>query len=91
LTRLLRQELGGDAEVIGHPDALVLLVEGDLDLAGFRSNTIELAWPPRSGRTLVVPECDRADYFPADAALEKILPGQRGFIEEASARLLRGT
>ena len=59
------------------------LVEADLDLAGFRSNTFELAWPRGSGRTLVVPECDRAEYFPAQAALRKILPGQRGFIEEA--------
>jgi predicted NUDIX family NTP pyrophosphohydrolase len=63
------------------------LVEADLDLAGFCSNTFELAWPPGSGRTLVVPECDRAEYFSASAALAKILPGQRGFIEEALARL----
>ncbi|MBV9994182.1 MAG: NUDIX domain-containing protein [Caulobacteraceae bacterium] len=59
------------------------LAEADLDLAGFCSNTFRLAWPPRSGRTIEVPECDRAEYFAAEAALRKILPGQRGFIEEA--------
>jgi len=62
-------------------------VEGDFALAGFRSNTFELEWPPRSGRTLLVPECDRADYFAADVALVKMLPGQRGFVQEALQRL----
>ncbi len=62
------------------------LAEADLDLTAFRSNTFELEWPPRSGRTIVVPECDRAAYFPTSAALLKILPGQRGFIEEATRR-----
>jgi predicted NUDIX family NTP pyrophosphohydrolase len=63
------------------------LVEADLDLAGFRSNVFELAWPKGSGRTQLVPECDQGAYFAADAALKKILPGQRGFIEEALERL----
>jgi predicted NUDIX family NTP pyrophosphohydrolase len=63
------------------------LIEADLDLTGFHSNTFELAWPPGSGRTLVVPECDRAEYFPAEVALRKILPGQRGFIDEALGRI----
>lgn len=59
------------------------LVEADLDLTGFRSNTIELEWPPRSGQKLLAPECDRAEYFASDVALAKILPGQRAFIVEA--------
>lgn len=63
------------------------LVEADLDLAQFRSNTFELAWPPRSGRVLTVPECDRAAYFATDVAARKIIAYQRGFIEEAVARL----
>ena len=51
------------------------------------SNTFEMEWPPKSGRLIHVPECDRAEYFPDNRALEKILPGQRGFIEEAIAIL----
>ena len=66
---------------------LCWLVEADLDLSGFRSNTFELEWPPKSGRTAVFPECDQAAYFNAGAARQKLLPGQRGFIEEALARL----
>jgi predicted NUDIX family NTP pyrophosphohydrolase len=69
---------------------LCWLGEADLDLAGFRSNTFELEWPRGSGRRIVVPECDRADYFAAPEALAKILDYQRGFIEEAVARLSGG-
>jgi predicted NUDIX family NTP pyrophosphohydrolase len=61
-------------------------VEADIDLAGFKSNQFELEWPPRSGRLIRVPECDRAVYFPTEIALRKILPGQRGFMEETLAR-----
>lgn len=69
---------------------LCWLVEADLDLASFRSNSVPMEWPPRSGRTILVPECDRAEYIAADAAVRKILPGQRGFIEEAIDRIGRG-
>jgi len=63
------------------------IAEADLDLAGFRSNTFEMEWPPRSGQIVAMPECDRIAYFDAGDALGKILPGQKGFIEEALARL----
>jgi predicted NUDIX family NTP pyrophosphohydrolase len=63
------------------------LIEADLDLTGFRSNTFELEWPRGSGRRITAPECDRADYFDAEAALTRILDYQRGFIEEAAARI----
>jgi predicted NUDIX family NTP pyrophosphohydrolase len=63
------------------------LVEGDLDLAGFRSSTFQMEWPRGSGRLITAPECDRAAYFGAGEALVKILDYQRGFIEEAVGRL----
>ena len=66
---------------------LAWLVEADLDLAAFRSNSFEMEWPRGSGRSIVVPECDRATYFGVPEALVKILDYQRGFIEEAVARL----
>jgi predicted NUDIX family NTP pyrophosphohydrolase len=59
------------------------LIEADLDLAGFRSNVFAMEWPRRSGRTIEVPEVDRAEWFGAESALTKILPGQAGFIREA--------
>jgi predicted NUDIX family NTP pyrophosphohydrolase len=68
---------------------LCWLVEANLDLASFHSNSVPLEWPPRSGRTILVPECDRAEYIAADVAVRKILAGQRGFIEEAIDRIGR--
>jgi predicted NUDIX family NTP pyrophosphohydrolase len=64
---------------------LCWLVEGDLDLAGFRSNTFEMEWPRGSGRRVVLPECDQAAYFAADIARRKLLAGQKQFIDEAEA------
>jgi len=62
---------------------LCWLVAGDLDLAGFRSNTFEMEWPRGSGRRITAPECDRAAYFPTDQAMQKVLGGQAGFIAQA--------
>jgi len=66
---------------------LAWLVEADLDLAGFHSNSFEMEWPRNSGRRITVPECDRAAYFAEAEALAKILDYQRGFVEEAMARI----
>ncbi len=51
-------------------------VEGDFDLARFRSNTFALEWPPRSGRTQHFPEADRAEWFADDEAARKLVRGQ---------------
>jgi predicted NUDIX family NTP pyrophosphohydrolase len=56
-------------------------VEGDLDPATLVSNTFELEWPPRSGRTQSYPEVDRAAWFSPEEARKKILPGQRVLID----------
>ena len=66
---------------------LCWLVLGDLDLAGFRSNTFELEWPRGSGRRAAWPDCDRAAYFSTELAMQKVLAGQAGFIAEAAQRL----
>lgn len=63
----------------------------DLDAASIRSNTFELAWPPRSGRTATFPEVDRAAWFSAGEARARILPGQLPLVEEAVAVLSRAT
>jgi predicted NUDIX family NTP pyrophosphohydrolase len=65
------------------------LAEGDFDPATMICNTFEMEWPPRSGRRQSFPECDRAAWFAADEALERINPGQRPLIEEALMRLER--
>ena len=54
---------------------------------GGRPNTIEIDWLPRTGRRMTIPEVDRAGWFGLDAAAEKLIPGQRPFLD-ALARLL---
>jgi predicted NUDIX family NTP pyrophosphohydrolase len=56
-------------------------VEGDFDPAALVSNTFETEWPPRSGRKRSFPEVDRAAWFSPKEGRQKILAGQRPFID----------
>jgi predicted NUDIX family NTP pyrophosphohydrolase len=56
--------------------------EGDCDATRVVSNTFVLEWPPGSGRRREFPEVDRAEWFPLEAAKQKLVSGQVGFIEE---------
>jgi predicted NUDIX family NTP pyrophosphohydrolase len=47
--------------------------QGDCDPAEIRSNTFELEWPPKSGRTQEFPEIDRAKFYDLATARQKIL------------------
>src|SRR3974377_1024192 len=51
-------------------------LEGDFDLAAFRSNLFAMEWPPKSGRMAEFPEADRAGWFTSVDALRKIVKGQ---------------
>jgi predicted NUDIX family NTP pyrophosphohydrolase len=62
---------------------------GEIDTAAVRSNMFEMQWPPRSGRMQQFPEVDRAGYFAWEAALEKIIVGQRPFLDSALLALRR--
>jgi predicted NUDIX family NTP pyrophosphohydrolase len=62
-------------------------VEGDLDPAVSRSNEIEIEWPPRTGRRLVIPEVDRVAWFDADEARRRAHPAQAAFVGRLEARL----
>lgn len=57
-------------------------VEGDVDPATFTSNTFEMEWPPKSGRTQSFPEVDRVAWFPPQIAKKKMLAGQPALIDE---------
>jgi predicted NUDIX family NTP pyrophosphohydrolase len=62
-------------------------VEGDIDADNIRSNTFEMEWPPKSGRRKSFPEVDRAEWFDADTAKEKINEKQAELIEEVMMRI----
>lgn len=61
--------------------------EGDCDPLGLKSNTFSMEWPPRSGRMATFPEVDRWEWFSIDEAGERILAGQRVFLERLVERI----
>ena len=54
----------------------IFAVEGDFDIANFKSNLFAMEWPPKSGRMAEFPEADRGGWFGIDEAKRKILKGQ---------------
>lgn len=57
-------------------------LEGDLpENFVVASNTFEMEWPPRSGRTQQFPEVDRAGFFSIETAKLKINSAQVPFLE----------
>jgi predicted NUDIX family NTP pyrophosphohydrolase len=47
--------------------------------------TVDLEWPPRSGRTITVPEIDRVAWLRPGEARRRLNPAQAEFVD----RLLR--
>jgi predicted NUDIX family NTP pyrophosphohydrolase len=60
---------------------------GDLDPELVVPGTFELEWPRGSGRIREFPEIDRACWFDRDQAQEKIVKGQRPFLDRLSKLL----
>jgi predicted NUDIX family NTP pyrophosphohydrolase len=91
--REFREETGFETSGLGaaldlgtfrQPSGTVLhiwAVEGDCDPQQLRSNLFAMEWPPKSGRSTQFPEVDRGGWFGRDAALLKILPGQRAVLD----------
>ncbi len=62
-------------------------VEGDLDPALASSNEIEIEWPPRTGRRLVIPEVDRVAWFGLEEARQRAHPVQAAFVDRLETQL----
>lgn len=60
-------------------------LEGDLDAERISSNAFELEWPPRSGRTQLFPEVDRAGWFDLDEARRRLNPAQVQLLDRLQA------
>jgi predicted NUDIX family NTP pyrophosphohydrolase len=63
---------------------------GDCLPHAIRSNTFVMEWPPRSGRRQEFPEIDRAEFFTLEAAMTKINPAQREFLQRLAAAVSVG-
>ena len=62
-------------------------LEKDIDTSTIKSNEFEMEWPPKSGKKMMIPEIDKAEWFTIDSALEKIIPAQKDFILQLSEKL----
>jgi len=71
----------GEVVQPGGKHVVAWAVEGDFDPATLVSNSFEIEWPARSGRKVRFPEVDRAEWFAPAVARDKILAGQRPFID----------
>jgi predicted NUDIX family NTP pyrophosphohydrolase len=67
----------------------VWAVAGDVDASSITSNTFSIEWPPRSGKSRTFPEVDRAGWFRLAEAREKLLPGQRPFLDDLLRKIDR--
>lgn len=54
---------------------------GEYDVASLDGMSIELEWPPGSGRKATFPEVDRAEWFDLETARRKINPAQSAFLD----------
>lgn len=50
--------------------------EGTIDADKIVSNTLEIEWPPKSGKIITIPEVDKAAWFSLQEAELKINSGQ---------------
>jgi predicted NUDIX family NTP pyrophosphohydrolase len=55
--------------------------EGDCDPEKLKGNTFMMEWPNRSGRQIEVPEVDQGRWFSIKDARERLLTGQRTFLD----------
>ena len=91
--REFREELGFEPPSELHPLGFVKqnggklvhawTFSGEWDTSKLVSNSFVLEWPKGSGKLQSFPEVDRAEFFDAAEAHEKIIVAQRPFIERA--------
>jgi predicted NUDIX family NTP pyrophosphohydrolase len=77
----------GEVRQAGGKIVTAWAIEGEIDPEKIVSNTFETVWPPKSGRRETFPEIDRAGWFTLAEAREKILDGQRLFLERLAVAI----
>ncbi|MFG6444944.1 NUDIX domain-containing protein [Microbacterium sp. P06] len=87
--REFREELGVGAPAVAYAElgtfayssgkrVAVFVADGaGFDASGFVFGEFELEWPPRSGKTAMFPEVDRAEWVALDVARDRLVKGQR--------------
>ncbi|ASK29283.1 NUDIX hydrolase [Chryseobacterium sp. T16E-39] len=57
-------------------------VEGDIETSQLFSNSVQIEWPPRSGKLIEIPEVDQWEWFDADEAKIRINTAQIALLSE---------
>ena len=97
--REVREEIGvaircpleslGEIRQAGGKEVVAFAASVDFDPATIVSNTVEIDWPPRSGRKVVVPEVDAARWFGLDDARRYVLASQLVLLDRLENALRR--
>ena len=66
----------------GGKTIIAFACEGNLDCTTVKSNTLTFEYPYRSGKFIEIPEVDKAEWFEAGLAKEKINQAQAALITE---------
>ncbi len=77
----------GDTRQSGGKVVTVWAVESDLDPDRVVPGTFTMEWPRGSGEQRSFPEIDRVAWFSPDRARERMVAGQRVFLERLAAHL----
>jgi predicted NUDIX family NTP pyrophosphohydrolase len=79
----------GEIRQAGGKYLTAFAVEAAFDPKSFVSNSFELEWPPRSGRSQSFPEVDQVAWFGLAEARRKILPSQEPLLDRLEELLGR--
>jgi predicted NUDIX family NTP pyrophosphohydrolase len=77
----------GEVRQGGSKTVIAFAVEQDFDTALTVSNTVQIEWPPRSGRKLTIPEIDEARWFTVEDARRYMLASQLPLLDRLIANV----
>ncbi|MET7646771.1 NUDIX domain-containing protein [Streptomyces sp. NPDC005426] len=80
----------GESRQAGGKTVTVWAVEADVDPAAAVPGTFTMEWPPGSGVRREFPEIDRFDWCGPEVAAERLVKGQRVFVDRLRDRLTGG-
>ena len=71
----------------GGKQVAAFAVNSNPDISNITSNTVSINWPPKSGKQIMVPEIDKAEWFDIVEASEKINTSQVPLIDELLSKI----
>ncbi|MEM7092480.1 MAG: NUDIX domain-containing protein [Actinomycetota bacterium] len=77
----------GEARLKSGKRIVAWALAGDLDPAAIESNRVEIEWPPRSGRSIDIPEIDEARWVDEAEARRLLNPAQVAFVDRLIEQL----